>query len=277
MRAWFSPSRDNWFRKASGRIAYALVLWVVVFSSLEQFDGLNDDLVHLNEMTFHLLVAAIALVASLFEAVTLQGLHGLRSLWEKPDPIPSVVNRDCKYRAARSNDLRSVQKLARKRYGWAFSLEDLQRWHRSNSKCLFLMQSEGELVGYVDAFPITAADYEFLLAGGRENLITPLKEDAVDATSCFYIASVVIAEAWGGLLPALIKRAVAFYGRSYGRKDWSRICAIGYSPEGRVLLEKKGAQPLDGHNIRVQMYIIDRTMLPKLRYANTRLWSKLLD
>jgi hypothetical protein len=255
---------------------YGVILCVLAFSTLEQFGGLNDDLFHLDRRTFHALAFVVAFGAALFEAVTLRGLTGVRHFWERPDPIASVANRSHTYRAALSKDLQSVRKLALKRYGWAFTLKELQRWHRSNPLCLYLMVSEGDLVGYVDAFPITAADHDALLAGGREQDVTPLRAEAVDATCSFYIASVVIEEAWGGLLPACLKNAVTFYSQSYGNKAWCRVCAVGYSPEGRTLLEMKQARRVHGRDDKVQMYTVDRSMLPGLSRSNRAVWSKLL-
>jgi hypothetical protein len=69
------------------------------------------------------------------------------------------------------------------------------------------------------------------------------------ATSSFYIASVVIADGWGGRLRVLLKSAMNFYGRSYLNKGWRRVCAIGYSPEGRALLEKRAMQLVFGANL----------------------------
>jgi hypothetical protein len=265
----------NWLRSISGRATYAAVLWVLAFSTLEQFEGLNRDLFGLRSLMFHSLTCSIALAAALFEAVTLRGVSGLRDLWDRPDPIAGIANRSCTYRAALSGDLLSVRKLAIKRYGWAFPMKALQRWHQANPKCLFLMLSEGELVGYVDAFPISGPDYEHLLAGGEERLITPLREDAVEPTCSFYIASVVIAEGWGGRLPALLNCAIKSYSGYYPQKAWCRVCAIGYSPGGRTLLEKKEMQPVVRDNVKIQMYTIDRRTLLS-RKANRALWQKLL-
>lgn len=266
----------HWLRRLSGRATYAVVLWVVAFSTLEQFAGLNQELFGLRSLVFHSLTGSIAFGVALFEAITLRGLGGIRDLWDRPDPITGVANRSCTYRAALSGDLASVRKLAIKRYGWAFRLKALQRWHQSNPKCLFLMLSEGELVGYVDAFPISDRDYQALLAGGEEQLVTPLREDAVEATCSFYIASVVIAEGLGGRLPALLKYALKSYSRYYPQKTWSRVCAMGYSPEGRTLLEKKEMQLVVGDDVKVQMYAIDRRTLPLIGKTNRALWQKLL-
>jgi hypothetical protein len=138
------------------------------------------------------------------------------------------------------------------------------------------MLSDGELVGYVDAFPISGPDYEYLLAGGKEHLITPLREDAVEPTSSFYIASVVIAEGWGGRLPALLKCAMKSYSGYYTQKAWCRVCAIGYSREGRTLLEKKEMQPVVGDQVKIEMYTIDRRTVLSARKVNRALWQKLL-
>jgi hypothetical protein len=268
----------RWLRSASGRAIYAVILWVVIFSTLEQFTGLSDDLLGPSHRAmFHLIVFLIAFAAALFEAITLRGLEGLRDYWDRPDPIAAVVNRKCTYRAALTADLPNVRKLALRRYGWAFPIGALQRWHVSNPRCLFLMLSDGELVGYIDAFPIRLADYQSLLAGGEERRIRPLRSDAVDATCSFYIASVVIAEAWGGHLPGLLRRAMTFYGASYPNKVWARVCAVGYSPEGRTMLERREAQPVAADDVKVRMYTVDRTLLPRLGKGNRAFWSKLLS
>jgi hypothetical protein len=271
-----APAVSDWIRTGAGRVIYAVVLWVVIFSTLEQFAGVNDDLLKLNRATFHVLAFTIAAVAAVFEAVTLRGISGLLNLWQRPDPIASIVNRTPAYKAAFESDLHDVRKLAIKRYGWAFPIEAIRRWHFHNSRCLYLMLLDGELVGYVDAFPISAADYQSLLDGAEEHHITPLKNEAVDNTCSFYIASVVIEHECGGLLPALIKRAVSFYCRSYNNKTWSRVCAIAYSPQGRTLLEKKQAQLLLGDNVEDRMFVVDRNMLIGLNKSNRALWSKLL-
>ena len=78
---------SNRLRVVAGRVLYALVLWVVISSTLEQFAGLNAHFSFLDESTFHLIVSAIALTAAGFEAVTLLGVSGLRNLWQRPDPL----------------------------------------------------------------------------------------------------------------------------------------------------------------------------------------------
>lgn len=267
---------SDWIRTGAGRIIYGIVLWIIIFSTLEQFAGVNLDVLKLNPTIFHLLVFTIAAIAAVFEAVTLRGVSGLQTLWQRPDPIAPIVNRTPTYRAALGSDLQNVRKLAIKRYGWAFPIEALRRWHFLNPRCLYLMLFDSELVGYVDAFPISAADYQSLLNGAEEHLITPLQDEAVDNTCSFYIASVVIEHECGGLLPALIKRAVTFYSRSYNNKTWSRVCAIAYSPQGRTLLERKGAQLLLGNHVEERMFIVDCSMLNRLSKSNRALWSKLL-
>jgi hypothetical protein len=267
---------SHWLRSASGRVVYAIVLGVLAFSTLEQFSGLNQDLSWLPRATFHWVAFAAALGAALFEATTLRGLAGLRHFLEKPDPIASVANRRCAYRFAHVEDLESVRALAIARYGWAFKSRHLRRWHDANPKCLFLMLSEGELVGYLDAFPISAADYRFLLEGGKERKITPLRADAIDADSSFYVASVVVAESWGGRLPALLKRGATAYGSRYADKAWRRVCAIGYSPEGRKLLERKEMKLVTGDGIRARMYALERADLAGLSRVNRVLWLRFL-
>lgn len=263
-------------RVVAGRVLYALVLWIVISSTLEQFAGLNAHFALLRESTFHLLASVSALTAAAFEAVTLLGISGLRNMWQRPDPIEDIISRDHRFRVALDKDLVRVRELAKRRYGYAFKIRELRRWHSLNPRCLYLMFSDGELVGYVDAFPISAADYIHLLAGRPEQLITPLRDEEVDNTCFFYIASVVIEERWGGLLPALLKRAVSFYSNSYRTKVWARVCAIAYSPAGRALLELKGAQLYRDEPSKVEMFTINRSMLASLSRTNRALWSKLL-
>jgi hypothetical protein len=265
----------NHVRSAAGRAAYGIVLWVLAFSTLEQFAELNSELHSLTSTVFHWLAALLAMVAATYEAVTMKGLAGLRSLWERPDPIDVPPDRKCTCRVAGNDDLQRVRRLALKRYGWAFTLRALQRWHRCNPKCLFLMESEGKLVGYLDAFPISENDYQFLLADGQERLITPLGEEAVTPASSFYIASVVVDEGWGGRLAYLLKRAMTFYCETYPTKSWQRVCAIGYSPAGRALLEQKDMR-LAAEAVKVQMYVVDRALLPRLAKLNRNFWQKLL-
>jgi hypothetical protein len=226
------------------------------------------------QITFHLVVSAIALTCAIFEAVTLLGVSGLRNLWQRPDPIADIANRSNTYKAALDRDLIEVRKLAKKRYGYAFAIKELRRWHDLNPHCLYLMFSDAVLVGYVDAFPISAADYDRLLAEEPEELITPLRDKQVDPTCSFYIASVVVEEEWGAVLPTLLRKAVTFYSESYTTKCWGRVCAIGYSPQGRTLLQRRGAQRVHGE--KVQMFMVDRSMLPNLSPANRALWSRLL-
>lgn len=217
-------------RDVVGRVLYALILWIVISSTLEQFAGLNAHFSVLGESTFHLLASVIALIAAAFEAVTLLGISGVRNMWQRPDPIDDIISRNHSFRVALGKDLVGVREFAKKRYGYAFKIRELRRWHSLNPRCLYLMFSDGELVGYVDAFPISAADYQHLLADRPEQLITPLRDEEVDNTCSFYIASVVIEKGWGGLLPTLLKRALSFYRDSYQTKVWVRVCAIGYSP-----------------------------------------------
>ena len=113
--------------------------------------------------------------------------------------------------------------------------------------------------------------------GELEHLITPLRDNQVDSTCCFYIASVVIEPEWGGLLPTLLKRAVTFYNRAYGTKTWTRVCAIGYSPQGQTLLEKRGAERVYTDNNReFPMFTVDRNRLGRLSRTNRAFWLKLL-
>lgn len=266
----------NWLRSASGRVAYALVLWVLAFSALEQFAELNRDVLGLPPAVFHSVVAAIALGAALFESITLRGLAGLHNLWDRPDPIDRIVDQRCQYRAALGTDLQKVRKLAIKRYGWAFPLKALQRWHRSNPKILFLMICEGNVVAYVDAFPISEGDYQSLLAGGEERLITPLRDTDVDPTTSFYIASLVVDQGWGARLPGLLKQATTFYAGAYPNKTWRRVCAIGYSAAGQTLLEAKEMRAVLGAAPAVHLYSLEPAMLPGLSKGNRRFWQRLL-
>ncbi len=197
-----SPFNDR-VRVVAARVLYALVLWIVISSTLEQFSGLNTYFRLVSEITFHLVVSAIALTCAIFEAVTLLGVSGLRNLWQRPDPIADIANRSNTYKAALDRDLIEVRKLAKKRYGYAFAIKELRRWHDLNPHCLCLMFSDAVLVGYVDAFPISAADYDRLLAEEPEELITPLRDKQVDPTCSFYIASVVVEEEWGAALYCL--------------------------------------------------------------------------
>jgi hypothetical protein len=138
------------------------------------------------------------------------------------------------------------------------------------------MLSEGDLVGYIDAFPISEKDYQFLLTKGerKERLITPLRPEAVDDTCSFYVASVVVAREWGGHLRSLLTRAIAFYCGSYPKKLWVRVCAIAYSEQGLKMLEKREARRVP--DVKVKMYAVDRQTLPSLSRRNRALWSKLL-
>lgn len=267
---------SHYLRLVAGRVLYALVLWVVISSTLEQFAGVNERFLIIGESTFHLLVLGIALTAAAFEAVTLLGISGLQNLWQRPDPIDDIMIRNRSFHVALDKDLVKVRKLAKKRYGFAFTIKALRRWHSLNPRCLYLMVSDGELVGYVDAFPISAGDFQHLVDGLPEYLITPLRDHEVDDTCSFYIASVVIEEGWGGLLPALLKRTLSFYSNCYSNKAWTRVCAIAYSAAGRALLELKGAQLYRAQSSKVDMFTIDRNMLPGLSRPNRALWSKLL-
>lgn len=262
-------------RTVSGRVLYGLILWVIVFSTLGQFKDLNDDLHWLEPMTFHTSTGLVALVVAMFEAITLKGLSGLHTFFERPDPIPSTADAHCDYRPARPEDLRKIRALALKRYGYAFALDELQRWHNHNPNCFFLAMCEGRVVAYMDAFPISEEDVTFLLAGGREQKITPLPPEKVDATSSFYIASLVTDGNWGALLPSFLKRALAFYARVYPTKNWRQVCAIGYSSRGETLLQKRQAKRRASAG-KKPFYIVDRSMLPTMGRSNRAGWSKLL-
>ena len=69
---------------------------------------------------------------------------------------------------------------------------------------------------------------------------------------------------------------MSFYSRHYPHKIWSRVCAIGYSPEGRTLLEKKEMQPVLDEGAQVQMYALDRRALQRMSKPHRALWQKLL-
>ena len=265
----------DWLRGVSGRVTYALVLWVLAFSALEQFGDLNKDLNGVRPAVFHVVAGVLALGVALFESVTLRGLSGLRHLWERPDPIESFADRKCEFRAARPVDLQKVRKLAIKRYGWAFPLESLRRWYRCNPNCLFLMLSESAVVGYVDAFPISDADYRFLLAGGEERLMTPLTEREVDSTTSFYIASLVVDVGWGFKLPTLLKKALTFYSSAYPNKPWTRLCAIGYSAAGQSLLQAKEMRVVPSSLDTVDMYTVEANQVGNMKEASRRFWQKL--
>ena len=268
----------DWLRTLPGRTVYAAILWIVAFSTLEQFQGLNTDAQWLSTWGFHGLACGLALVSAIYEAATLDGLEGLRNLWNRPDPIADVATRGCVFEFALTDELDDVRRLAKKRYGWALPKLALRRWHQANPKCLLLMRSNGELVGYFDAFPISAADYAALLTHGApaERTITPLKADAVDATCSFYIASVVMDTEWGGRLRELLKKGIGAYSRAYPVKTWERVCAVGYSPQGRRLLEQKGASQVPNARVEEPMYVVDRRVLAGMSPANRQIWAQLL-
>jgi len=258
-----------------GSILYGTVLFVVVLATLEGFSGLNTDLKILLPSDFHTLMFVLAIGVASYEAKTERGLSGLQQLFAKPEPIDSAPAGEYTYRPSRLADLRHIRKLAMRRYGYAFSQQELERWFHCNPACFFVMFCDGKLVGYIDAFPIATKDYSHLLEGKRrEQEMTPLKPHEVDEESSFYIASVVIAEGFGSQILALFTHALKFYSTEYRppANRWTRLCAIGHSQRGRELLTERGML-LANPGTEKQVFQIDhKTHLSKL---NHRYWKKL--
>src|SRR5687767_4954733 len=108
-----NPLVNDQLRVILGRVIYGLVLWVVISSTLEQFAGLNTDLLGFHPSIFHFVAGTVALTAATFEAVTLKGISGLRDVWQRRDPLADVVNRPYKFSQAMEKDLEEIRKLAK--------------------------------------------------------------------------------------------------------------------------------------------------------------------
>jgi hypothetical protein len=257
------------------RFVYAIVLFTGTVSTLEGLGQLNDDLLRLPGRWFHLVVVFIGLVLACVEGYSMRGLDGLKAYFGRDDPVAEPPPRGrYRYRGADSGDIEKIHALALSLYGgrYKFSEDDLRRWWKANPCCFFLMLCGTEVVGYIDAFPISDQDYRLLLREGDEKTITPETPHSAGVESSFYIASVVVEPSHRAKVRSFINKAFSFYRASYPSQPWRRICAIAYTPNGEKWIKQKGMCEVG----QADMWYIDRDMLTTLSPENGMFWRRLL-
>lgn len=192
--------------------------------------------------------------------------------WGDPFGLPSDKYR---FRRADACDINQIHQLAVEIYGptrYAFTKDRLREWLQINPKCFFVMVSRENIVGYIDAFPISDEHYDHLLAAKDERQITPQGVHAAGPESSFYIASIVVAPDHRGNVLRFIEKALRFYGKAYPNKAWKRICALAYTANGVKWVERKGMLRVRN----TEMWHIDRQNLSTLREGNRAFWRPLL-
>lgn len=259
-----------------GRTVYGSILFIAILATLEDLGQIAHDWLGISQGAFHVMAVCLAAGAAIFEGLTRFTAEHLRDFFGAPDhivePPPSG---DYEYRRAYHDEIRKIRALARERYGWtAFSQARLERWYAANPECFFVMVHNGQVVGYVDAFPISSGDYQSLLAGKPEYEMTPQRPEQVNESSSLYIASYVIKAGFEAYSLRLIYRAFRRYRSVYTNKCWERVCAEGFTPRGKALLEAWGMKRAEGD--RRDVYIVDRPLLAHLSPGNRERWQSLL-
>jgi hypothetical protein len=258
------------------RVIYGSILFVIVLSTLEQFSGLNTDVFKLSALRFHILMAAIAAISALFEACFLKGLEGVKEFCAATDYIadapPPMGGHD--YRRAHVEEIPAIHQLARQVYGWRyqFSERTLRKWWHINQECFFVMLHNGQVVGYIDAFPVSEGDYQRLMRGQDERRISPLPCSAVDEHSSFYIASLVIDPRHRGRILVFLAKAFSHYANAYRHKPWKRICAVAYTAKGTEWVKMRGMDQVD----ETDMWYVNRELISRLNKKNQDFWQRIL-
>lgn len=258
------------------RTLYGAVLFMIVLATLEGLADFCEEVCKLPKHPFHIIAGVLAFVVAVVEGFSMKGLERLKEWLTIPEYLPDVIpdsKPECRW--AHPEEIAQIHQLARATYGYGyrFSLEQLRGWWTRNNQCFFVMLHNNVVFGYIDAFPISAADYEHLLHGKDERRINPQNTNDADGSSSFYIASIVIKRGYSGNFLRFLMKALQNYETAYARKPWRRICTMAITDRGKMLANDRGFSKAEG---RTDMWYIDRAMLPKLTEKNRRLWGPLL-
>ena len=257
------------------RIVYGSILFVIALSTLEQFSGLNNDVFKLPIGRFHALMVGVAIGAAVFEACFLMGLEGVKRFCVTTDYIadapPPMGGHD--YRRAYLEDIPAIHQLARQIYGWRyqFSEKTLRKWWHLNPECFFVMLHNDQIVGYMDAFPVSEKDYERLTRGQDERRILPLPVAAVDQRSSFYIASLVIEPRHRGRILVFLAKTFRHYASAYPHKPWQRVCAVAYTAKGTEWVKVRGMDQVED----TDMWYVNPDLIPRLNKKNQDFWQRM--
>lgn len=264
-------------RKSLVHFIYGMILFITCLSTLEQFSGLNEDIFKLPKTIFHTVTGMIALSVAIFEGYTMSGFDKIKSFFEPKEHVPDLpVEGRYEYRVIYLEEINAVYQLARKTYGTHYSFTEgiLQSWWKANPYCFFGLFYAGELVGYIDAFPISANHYSHLIQGKNEKDILPESKDQLTPRSSFYIASFVVLPQHCNHVLKFVQKAVLFYDAHYPHKIWDKICAFAYTPKGLAWCKTKG---MTQAAINTDIWLIDRETIPFLSTKNRNFWGKLLS
>ena len=245
-------------------------------STIEQFSEINEDLLKLSKTTFHLITLSISFLVAVFEGYSMKGYDTIKSFFETKEHMPDLPN-ERKYisRSLKIEEIDILFQFAKKGYGsgYNFTVNQLKRWWQYNPNCFYGLFFKGNLVGYLDVFPIDKNDYRHLLDGKDERLITPLKPENVSDTSSLYIASFVVDKEHCAYVVTFVNKALKFYNQVYRVKNWSKVCAFAYTPKGHNWCVCKGMVQIDDTDV----WFIDRGTLALLSKKNKVFWNNFFD
>jgi hypothetical protein len=135
------------------------------------------------------------------------------------------------------------------------------------------MLHDGNLVGYMDAFPISHQDFDLMAVGEEEVKINPQGPSDVSSDSSFYIASVAVSPKYITLVDLFLRKAVRFYSAAYPEKRWTRICGLAETPNGLALARRLGMTRLAGAT--AEFYAVGAEDVPKMSPNLRRYWRRL--
>ena len=257
---------------------YAVIIFLIALATLEGalYQLIQDILRDWQPKAFHCLAIAVSAFAAAWELSTLAGLEGVVRLFASADHIilPSPFG-TYESRRAYPDEIPNIHALADRLYpDYKFTIAGLTEWHRRNPTIFFVMIHDGELVGYMDAFPISRQDFDLLAIGEEEAAISPQSAAEVSSDSVFYIASVAISPKYVTLVDSFLRRAVRYYSNTYRADRWTKICALAETPNGLALAQRLGMTNLPGAS--AALYAIKLEDLPAMSPHLRRYWRRLL-
>ncbi len=259
-----------------GRVLYGVVIFVILLSTLESLGDLVEDLSGLPRSIFHGCTIVVASALAVAEAWKEFGIEKLREIFTRPDHVvfPSPLG-EYEWRRAYRNEVVEIHALATRIYGGAyqFSVEKLERWYDCNPDIFFLAKHNGECVGYIDAFPISRADFTSLSTGAAETSIEPQRHGEAKEESLFYFASVVVSPRYSTVVDLFLRKSLRFYQSRYSMRPWTRICALAETANGKNLALRMGFSKVRGAT--VPMFEIQAHQVAAMTPRLARYWKRL--
>lgn len=262
-------------RKIFVHIIYGIVLFITCLSTLEQFSELNNDVFRIQKELFHMITISVSILVALFEGYSMKGFDRIKAFFETNEHIPDLPTEgNYTYRPLAVEEISNLYDLAKKNYGidYNFTENRLKNWWVLNPNCFFGLFFENDLVGYIDAFPISNSSYKLLTAGYDERKISPQNLSQINTESTFYIASFVVSREHCGHVLSFISEAFKFYVLTYPHKVWSKVSALAYTPKGLEWCKCKGMFQVGESDF----WYIDRDSLNLLTQKNKQFWENLL-